>query len=63
MGITKELKVSDVLREYPEVKQALIAHGICDCCGGDFTLEETARNKNIELNVLLQEIENVISGE
>ncbi len=63
MGITKELKVTDVFREYPEAKQVLIAHGICDCCGGDFTLEETANNKNIELKVLLREIENAVSSD
>jgi len=61
MGITKELKVSDVFREYPGAKQALIARGICDCCGGDFTLEETAKNKNIDLDALLQELEKEIS--
>ncbi len=59
--ISKDTKVGDVFRKYPGAAPVLIAQGICDCCGGDFTLEQSAANKGIELNSLLRRLEKAIS--
>lgn len=52
--ITKDMTVVEVLRRYPHVKQVLLAHGFCDCCGGNLTLEEGARARSIDIENLLR---------
>ncbi len=60
--ISKDMRVSVVFRAHPSVAHVLIAHGICDCCGGHFTLEEAAANKGIELGSLMRRLEAAISS-
>lgn len=52
--ITKDMTVEEVLRKYPQTKQVLLAHGFCDCCGGNLTLEEGARARSINIENLLR---------
>jgi iron-sulfur cluster repair protein YtfE (RIC family) len=54
--ITKETTVSETIREKPASAELLMSYGICDCCGGHFTLEESAKAKGIELKALLERI-------
>ncbi len=62
MSISKDTKVSDVFRKYPRAAPILVAQGICDCCGGEFTLEESAASRGIEINSLLRRLEKAISS-
>lgn len=59
--ISKDMRISEVFRRHPRAAPVLIAHGICDCCGGHFTLEESAAMRGIELNSLLRRLEEVAS--
>jgi iron-sulfur cluster repair protein YtfE (RIC family) len=54
--ITKETTVSETIREKPASAEILMSYGICDCCGGHLTLEESAKAKGIELKALLERI-------
>ncbi|MFQ5800700.1 MAG: DUF542 domain-containing protein [Candidatus Hydrothermarchaeales archaeon] len=54
--ITKETTVSDTIRQRPASAQLLMSYGICDCCGGHLTLEESAKAKGIDLTNLLERI-------
>ncbi len=52
--ITKDMTLAEVLRRYPQTRQVLLAHGFCDCCGGNLTLEEGARTRGISVEKLLK---------
>ncbi len=54
--ITKEMTVSDVLRVRPQSTHLLMSYGICNCCGGHLTLEESAQTKGIDIEKLLERI-------
>jgi iron-sulfur cluster repair protein YtfE (RIC family) len=56
--ITKEMTVSDILREKPSSTQLLMSYGICNCCGGELTLEESASSKGVDVKKLLERINN-----
>lgn len=56
--ITKETTVSDTIRQRPASAQLLMSYGICDCCGGHLTLEESAKAKGISLEDLLKRLNN-----
>jgi len=60
MEIKPEIKLSDLLREYPQSKNILLRYGICDCCGGNLTLKDHAKQRNIDIDTLLKEIEESI---
>ncbi|MBI5253151.1 MAG: DUF542 domain-containing protein [Euryarchaeota archaeon] len=52
--ITKDMTLAEVLRGHPQTRQVLLAHGFCDCCGGNLTLEEGARARGISVEKLLK---------
>jgi iron-sulfur cluster repair protein YtfE (RIC family) len=54
--ITKETTVSEAIRENPKSAHILMSYGICDCCGGHLTLEESANSKGIKIVELLDRI-------
>jgi iron-sulfur cluster repair protein YtfE (RIC family) len=54
--ITKETTVSNALMEKPAAAQLLMSYGICNCCGGQMTLEESAKSKGINLDELLERV-------
>jgi iron-sulfur cluster repair protein YtfE (RIC family) len=56
--ITKEMTVGDVLREKPASAHLLMSHGICNCCGGHLTLEESAQSKGVNIEDLLERLNN-----
>jgi iron-sulfur cluster repair protein YtfE (RIC family) len=33
-----------------------MSYGICNCCGGHLTLEESAKSKGIDLDELLEKV-------
>lgn len=57
--ITQEMTVSDTIRQIPASAQLLMSYGICDCCGGHLTLEESAKAKGISLEDLLKRLNNM----
>jgi len=54
--ITKETTVSDAIRQNPKSAHLLMSHGICDCCGGHLSLEESAKAKKINVEDLLKRL-------
>jgi iron-sulfur cluster repair protein YtfE (RIC family) len=54
--VTKETTVSEVLRKKPESAHLLMSYGICNCCGGHLTLEESAKSKGIDIIRLLERV-------
>lgn len=56
MMITKESTVSEVLRNKPSATQLLMSYGICNCCGGERSLAESAASKGIDIDMLIARI-------
>lgn len=54
--ITREMSISDVLMKKPKATQLLMSYGICNCCGGNLTLKESAESKGVDLEMLLERI-------
>jgi|Deesub1362A_J573_1020465.scaffolds.fasta_scaffold00089_78 iron-sulfur cluster repair protein YtfE (RIC family) len=60
MKIRPDMTLSEVLRSYPNLKQILLKYGICDCCGGNLSLEKHAQQKNLDTGKLIKELEQYI---
>ncbi|MFQ5975164.1 MAG: DUF542 domain-containing protein [Candidatus Hydrothermarchaeales archaeon] len=56
MGITQDMKVGDVMRNHPNTRSIFMRHGICNCCGGELSIEKTARAKNLDLGELIKNL-------
>lgn len=54
--ITKEMTVNEVLRAKPQATHLLMSYGICNCCGGDLSLEDSANSKGVDVEKLLERI-------
>ncbi|MFV2040767.1 MAG: DUF542 domain-containing protein [Candidatus Hydrothermarchaeales archaeon] len=54
--IRKEMTVAEVLRVNPQSTHLLMSYGICNCCGGNLTLEESAQSKGVDLQMLLNRL-------
>ena len=60
MRITGDMKVGDVMRNHPDTRGVFVRYGICDCCGGELSIEETAQGKNIDIEMLLKNLDSAI---
>lgn len=60
--ITPNMVINEVIKEYPETLRVLSHYEIDSCCGGQHTLEEAARAKRIDIQVLVRELEAVYQG-
>jgi iron-sulfur cluster repair protein YtfE (RIC family) len=56
MMITKDTTVNEVLQTKPGATPLLMSYGICNCCGGDLTLAESAEAKGIDVETLIDRI-------
>jgi len=56
MIVTKETTVNEVLRSKPGATHLLMSYGICNCCGGERTLAESAEAKGVDITMLLERI-------
>ncbi len=59
-SITSDMKVGFVMRSYPQTRDVFIHYGICDCCGGDRSILETALSKNLDVDGLLGKINDAL---
>ena len=55
--ITPRMTVAEVLRKKPSAKKVLFKYGICDCCGGNVSLEDSAKFRGVDVKALIREIE------
>ncbi|MFQ6135879.1 MAG: DUF542 domain-containing protein [Candidatus Hydrothermarchaeales archaeon] len=56
MRITGNMRVGDVMRNYPNTRSIFMRYGICDCCGGELSIEETARSRDIDIEALIRNL-------
>lgn len=56
MKITGKMKLGDVMRTYPDTTQIFLKYGVCNCCGGDNTIEKAAKAHGADLKKLLLEL-------
>jgi iron-sulfur cluster repair protein YtfE (RIC family) len=54
--IGKDMKIREIIQAHPNAIEVLLARGICSCCLGELTLEESAENKGLDLEDLLREL-------
>ncbi len=54
--ITKDMSVNDVLQKKPQGTHLLMSYGICNCCGGNLTLEESANSKGVDVDNLIERL-------
>lgn len=50
------MKIREIIQAHPNAIEVLLARGICSCCLGELTLEESAENKGLDLEDLLREL-------
>jgi len=60
MRITNEMKVGDVMRNHPDTRSVFVRYGICDCCGGELSIEKTVQGKDIDIEMLLKNLDSVL---
>ena len=56
MKIEKETRVGDLATKYPLATRVLHRHGIDFCCGGGTSLEEACQKRELDLQMVLNEI-------
>jgi len=65
MKITKDTRVNELMKSYPELTDRLMELGLCGC-GLDsslfWTIERVAKEKDLSLDTLLTELNLIISG-
>ena len=55
--ITKEMTLADVVKEYPSTIPYLNEYRLDYCCGGHDPIAQIAKEKNIDLEPFMQELE------
>ncbi|MFQ6050797.1 MAG: DUF542 domain-containing protein [Candidatus Hydrothermarchaeota archaeon] len=60
MEITEKMTVAETIRRYPKSKSVLLRHGICDCCGGNITIERAARIRDLNIDEFMKELRGAI---
>lgn len=59
--VTKQSKVNEIFKEYPETLRVFLRYNIPACCPLD-TLEAEAEKRGIDVDELLKEIHHIIGG-
>ncbi len=64
--ITASTKAHEIMRDYPELTDFLVEHGICGCNDGHISdlqwpLAKIAQEKGLDLQLMLQELNEQIS--
>lgn len=54
--ITRDMTVGEILRVKPGKTHMLMSYGICNCCGGNLTLEESAKAKNLDIEKIIEKL-------
>ncbi len=54
--ITKDMKVLEIMRQHPSTAEVFLSHGVCSCCLGELTLEESVKRKGVDLEEFLKEL-------
>lgn len=54
--ITRDMTVGEILRVKPDKTHMLMSYGICNCCGGNLTLEESAKAKNLDIEKIIEKL-------
>ena len=65
MQITRKSIVSKILQEYPELTDLLMELGVCGCghdSGYLWSVERIAKEKNLDLDELVEELNSRLSG-
>ncbi len=57
--ITKEMRITEVTRKYPDTLNVFGNFKVDFCCGGGRTIEEAARSGSIDLDKLLAELNKI----
>lgn len=59
MLVTKEMKISDVTKKYPDTLSVFGNFRIDFCCGGAKTIEEASVLKKLDMEKLLEELNEI----
>ncbi|RMG00283.1 MAG: DUF1858 domain-containing protein [Nitrospirae bacterium] len=65
MEITPDKRVSEILREYPELTDFMMDIGLCGCgldSNLNWSLARVAREKGLNLSELIDEIKSRVNG-
>ncbi len=54
--VTKDMTIGEILRVKPGKTHMLMSYGICNCCGGNLTIEESAKAKNLDIEKILAQL-------
>ena len=54
--ITKEMSINEVIAKFPNTVKIFNELNFDSCCGGAETIEKAAKDKNIEVEVVLKKL-------
>lgn len=57
--ITKEMSINEVIAKYPHTLKIFNEFNFDSCCGGAETLEKSAKDKNIDVEVVLKKLNEI----
>lgn len=57
--VTKEMRITEVTRKYPDTLNVFGNFKVDFCCGGGRSIEEAAKQGGIELDKLLAELNRI----
>lgn len=60
--IIKEMIINDVVAKYPKTIAVFNKFKVDACCGGGFSIENTARKDGADIAALLRELNNMVSS-
>ena len=60
MEITRDRKINDVIKEYPQSIAIFNEFRVDSCCGGGQSIEKTAMADGIDIEVLLQALNEAV---
>lgn len=60
--ISKEMTVNQVIKLYPQSIGVFNKFNIDSCCGGSETLEKAAKNADVRIEEVIEEINKVVAG-
>lgn len=60
-SITKNMTINDVIRKYPQTIKIFNEYKVDSCCGGGYSIEETASRDAVEVDRLLRALNTAVT--
>lgn len=55
--LTGDETVDEIITNHPGLRLPMMSYGLCTCCSGSLTLQQTAAARGIPIGVILEDLE------